>query len=105
MTLPTTTLSKLPTPRAFRKLPDEVQQNIRKIYYSKRTPFEEKLRKLEEIIHSLPHDQLKMIPIQHELPGLVEFDVPVLLQFNGHMVIFVCFQRRLPCFRKPTCCA
>lgn len=37
-------------------------------------------------MHSLSPDQLKLIPLQNDLPGLLEFDVTVLLQFNGQIV-------------------
>jgi hypothetical protein len=59
---------------------------VHAVYYSKRLPFEEKMKKLEELIHALPHELMKLIPVQSDLPGLVEFDVPVLLQFNGQIV-------------------
>jgi len=85
MSLPEDLLGRLPTPRAFRRLPHDVQAKVRNIYYSKSIPFDDKLKRLEELIHSLPAEQLRLIPMQSELPGLVEFDVPVLLQFNGQI--------------------
>ncbi|KAI1724087.1 hypothetical protein Ddc_05289 [Ditylenchus destructor] len=87
MSLPEDTLVQLPTPRAFRRLPEDIQARVRAVYYNKAIEFEDKLRKLESLVHSLPHEMIKLIPVVHgdELPGLVEFDVPVLLQFNGHV--------------------
>lgn len=41
---------------------------------------------MDDLMHSLPLEQLKLIPLQNDLPGLLEFDVPVLLQFNGQFV-------------------
>jgi hypothetical protein len=88
MSLPDNILEKLPIPRAFRKLPYDVQQRIRNIYYNKQIPFEEKLDRLDEILGTLPQDQLKMIPIQVELPQLLEYHVSVLMHFNGYFVGF-----------------
>jgi hypothetical protein len=100
MTLPEPTLLALPTPKAFQKLSEDIQQNIRSIYYSKRYSFEEKLKAMEDVIHGLPPEQLKLIPIQNEIPGLVEFDVPVLLQFNGQIVSIFGGLKQLGCSKK-----
>ncbi|KAI6187024.1 hypothetical protein M3Y98_00197100 [Aphelenchoides besseyi] len=83
MTLSERTLSKLPTPKAFRKLPELVQEKIRSTYYNKTICFEDKLKILEGIMHSLSPEDISLIPLQTEVPGLIEFHTPIFMQFNG----------------------
>lgn len=102
MALPDGLLKQLPVPSAFRRLPTGEQKKIQRIYFSKTLPFREKLRKLEQFLRELPGKARELVPImpieekrilgsgerngKMSMPKLVEFDVPVLLQFNGHMV-------------------
>uniref|UniRef100_A0A914PL67 Uncharacterized protein n=1 Tax=Panagrolaimus davidi TaxID=227884 RepID=A0A914PL67_9BILA len=77
---------KMPLPKIFRQLPQDVQQHLHDVYYNKSLPFEAKLEALDEIITSLPQDLLKLLPQAPEFPEVpeaVEFQVTVLLQFNG----------------------
>lgn len=105
MALPDGLLKQLPVPSAFRRLPTGEQKKIHRIYFSKTLPFREKLRKLEQFLRELPGQARELVPIrpieekrilgsaerrgEKSIAKLVEFDVPVLLQFNGHMVLFV----------------
>uniref|UniRef100_A0AC34RPI8 Uncharacterized protein n=1 Tax=Panagrolaimus sp. JU765 TaxID=591449 RepID=A0AC34RPI8_9BILA len=85
--LPDDVLEKLPLPRVFRRLPQDIQLRIRNVYYNKTLTFENKLEKLDEIISELPEDMLRLLPIQPEFPevgDMIEFQVSVLLQFNGY---------------------
>jgi hypothetical protein len=103
MVLPDSMLKKLPIPSAFRQLPLEERRRIHRIYYGKTIPFREKLRRLEQFLRDLPGNERELVPIRPiqekqqmlgsaerrgeiPMPTLIEFDVPVLLQFNGHMV-------------------
>jgi hypothetical protein len=101
MTLPDNMLKKLPIPSAFRRLPLEERRRIHRIFYAKTIPFRDKLRRLEQFMRELPGQKRELVPIrpiqtkrlgsaerrgEQPMPTLVEFDVPVLLQFNGHMV-------------------
>lgn len=112
MGLPHPLLQQLPVPSAFRRLPVDMQKDIHAIYYATTIGFGEKMRRLEKLIRKLPDQQRELLPIRpieveggrgwagpnsveggnadrrhnHQMPTLVEFEVPVLLQFNGHMV-------------------
>jgi hypothetical protein len=103
MALPESMTRKLPIPSAFRRLPAAEQRRVHRLYYAKGMPFREKLQKLEQFLSQLSgadRDLVPVRPIQQAkrtlgsaerrgdlpMPNLVEFDVPVLLQFNGHMV-------------------
>ena len=89
MSLPEDILEKMPLPKVFRKLPESVQKHIHDVYYNKSLPFEEKLEALDAIISSLPEELLKLLPTEPEFPevgDIVEFQVAVLLQFNGYFV-------------------
>lgn len=98
-------------PNAFRRLPNNLQAAIRQIYYSKDLKFEEKISQLDIIIKSLPKKvRTKLVfpkqknnePIKNErLPTLskfVEFDVPVLLHFNGKIVRKFLYYKYNNCF-------
>uniref|UniRef100_A0A914YGK5 Uncharacterized protein n=1 Tax=Panagrolaimus superbus TaxID=310955 RepID=A0A914YGK5_9BILA len=90
MTLPKEVLKKMPLPKIFRQLPADVQKHLHDVYYNKSLPFEAKLEALDEIITSLPQDLLKLLPQAPEFPEVpeaVEFQVSVLLQFNGYFNI------------------
>ncbi|KAL3079589.1 hypothetical protein niasHT_037151 [Heterodera trifolii] len=95
MALPDDLLSRFPVPTAFRKLPPAQQKRVHRIYYSKRFGFEKKMRELGRLINQLSIDQQRRLmpirPVEEEqkpkkhMPTLVEFEVPVLLQFSGHL--------------------
>ncbi|CAD5230744.1 unnamed protein product [Bursaphelenchus xylophilus] len=89
MTLNESTLAKLPTPKSFRNLDEEFQKRVRQIYYNKTIGFENKVQALQKVLESLPADKLKLVPLQADLPGLIDFDVPVLLQFNGQIETYL----------------
>ena len=89
MTLPKDVLAKMPLPKIFRQLPEDIQRKLHDTYYNKSLPFEAKLEALDEIITTLPEDLLKLLPQAPEFPEVpeaVEFQVTVLLQFNGYFV-------------------
>uniref|UniRef100_A0A914H7Q4 Uncharacterized protein n=1 Tax=Globodera rostochiensis TaxID=31243 RepID=A0A914H7Q4_GLORO len=92
--LPDELLKRLPVPAAFRKLPPAQQKRVHRIYYSKKIGFDDKMRELGQLITRLSTDQQRRLmpihPVEEghpnkHIPTLVEFDVPVLLQFNGHL--------------------
>ncbi|KAL3095813.1 hypothetical protein niasHS_005572 [Heterodera schachtii] len=95
MALPDDLLSRFPVPAAFRKLPPAQQKRVHRIYYGKRIGFDGKMRELGRLINQLSIDQQRRLmpirPVEEEqkpkkhMPTLVEFEVPVLLQFSGHL--------------------
>ena len=89
MSLSDEVLEKMPLPKVFRKLPESIQKQIHDVYYNKSLSFELKLEKLDAIISSLPEELLRLLPMEPEFPevgDIVEFQVSVLLQFNGYFV-------------------
>ncbi|KAL7079440.1 hypothetical protein ACQ4LE_001607 [Meloidogyne hapla] len=103
MELPESLIKKLPIPSPFRRLPLTEQRKAHRIFYNKKLNFNEKMRRLENFLDKLTEEEIELIPIRsipeknsfgniegHKngftMPRLVEFEVPVLLQFNGHLV-------------------
>ncbi|KAL7079497.1 hypothetical protein ACQ4LE_001204 [Meloidogyne hapla] len=102
MELPESLIKKLPIPSPFRRLPLTEQRKAHRIFYNKKLNFNEKMRRLENFLDKLTEEEIELIPIRsipeknsfgniegHKngftMPRLVEFEVPVLLQFNGHL--------------------
>uniref|UniRef100_A0A915P2A4 Uncharacterized protein n=1 Tax=Meloidogyne floridensis TaxID=298350 RepID=A0A915P2A4_9BILA len=89
MELPDSLIKKLPIPSPFRRLPLSEQRK--------------KMRRLENFMGELAEVERELVPIRSipeknilgsfegrksngfTMPKLVEFEVPVLLQFNGHL--------------------
>ena len=104
MELPDSLIKKLPIPSPFRRLPLSEQRKVLRIFYNKNLNFNEKIRRLENFMGELAEVERELVPIRSipeknilgsfegrksngfTMPKLVEFEVPVLLQFNGHLV-------------------